>query len=405
MSNQMRILFVHNYYQVAGGEDQILQAEADLLELHGHQVYRYTVHNDGIKTISPLVLAGKTVWNQKTYRSLRSLVREQEIQVVHCHNTFPLISPSAYYAAQAEQVPVVQTCHNYRLLCPNALFLREGRVCEACLTQFVPWSGVKHACYRGSRAASGAVAAMLTLHRSLGTWTNKVDAYIALTDFARQKLVQGGLPADKIIVKPNFVHPDPGIGSGQGRYALYAGRLSQEKGIATLLEAWRHLGHKIPLKIVGDGPLSSLVSEATQQIPGIMWLGHQPLEQVYRLLQAAAFLVFPSEWYEGQPRILLEAFATGTPVVASNLGSMSSLITSHQTGLHFQPGDIQDLVAQVEWLLNNSDRLSQMRQIARKEFETTYTAAANYDQLINIYAKVRDNRLSTKTGLVVGSTP
>lgn len=385
----MHILFVHNYYQVAGGEEQVLQAEAALLELHGHQVHRYTIHNDEIKDISSLSLVGKTLWNRDTYRRVRSLIQKHQIQVVHCHNTFPLISPSVYYAANSEKVPIVQTCHNYRLLCPNALFLRDGQVCENCLTQFLPWSSVQYACYRGSRAATAAVAAMLTLHRSLGTWQKRIDVYIALTAFARQKLIQGGLPADKIVVKPNFVNLDPGVGTGQGGYALYAGRLSQEKGIKTLLAAWRQLASLVPLRLVGDGPLASLVAEAAQQIPGITWLGHQPLEKVYTLLQSATFLVFPSEWYEGQPRILLEALATGTPIVASNLGSMSGLITPHRTGLHFQPGDVEDLVDQVKYLLQNPSLLKQMRQIARTEFESTYTAAENYQQLMEIYARVR----------------
>ncbi len=246
------MLLLHNRYQQPGGEDQVFAAEGNLLEAHGHQVLRYTRHNDQVTDQNPLALAGATVWNQAVYRELRTLIRRERPQVAHFHNTLPMISPAAYYAARAEGVPVVQTLHNYRLLCPNALFYRDGQVCEDCLGKAVPWPGVVHACYRESRASSGAVATMLTAHRAIGTWKKAVDMYVALTEFARQKFVQGGLPAEKIVVKPNFIEPDPGSGEGRGHYALFVGRLSQEKGVDTLLAAWEQLGEKVPLKIVGD---------------------------------------------------------------------------------------------------------------------------------------------------------
>ncbi|NJN86065.1 MAG: glycosyltransferase family 4 protein [Leptolyngbyaceae cyanobacterium SL_7_1] len=380
----MNILLVHNYYQQAGGEDQVFAAEADLLEAKGHSVHRYTVHNDAIQQKNPLAVATTTVWNREIYQELRSQIRQHQIQLAHFHNTFPLISPAAYYAAKAENIPVIQTCHNYRLLCPNALFYRAGKVCEDCLGR-APWAGVVHRCYRGSLSASAVTAATITLHRAIGT-PQQVDRYIALTEFSRQKFIQGGIPAAKLVVKPNFVHPDPGYQDGSGGYAIFVGRLSQEKGIDLLLTAWKQLGDRIPLKIVGDGPLATEV--AAQQSPGVEWLGRRSLEEVYGLLGKAAFLVFPSKWYEGFPRIIVEALAVGTPIVGADIGSIHDLILPGQTGLRFTPGDAVSLVKQVQDLLEQPDRLQQMRRAARAEFEAHYTAERNYQQLMEIYDQV-----------------
>lgn len=252
----MKVLLIHNYYQQPGGEDQVFASEAALLEAHSHCVVRYTVHNDRVAEMSPLPLVQATLWNKTVHRELRTLICKERPQVVHFHNTFPLISPAAYYAAKAEGVPVVQTLHNYRLLCPSqgGILLRNGEVCEDCLGKFWPWPGIVHSCYRDSKAATTVHAIMLSLHRALQTWTTMVDVYIALTEFARQKFIQGGLPSEKIVVKPNFVYPDPSPGEGQGGYALFVGRLTPEKGIDTLLAAWERLHTKIPLKIVGMVP-------------------------------------------------------------------------------------------------------------------------------------------------------
>lgn len=381
----MRILLAHNYYQQAGGEDQVFEAEATLLETRGHDVWRYTLHNDQIKNSNGLAIAAATLWNSTVYRDLHDLIHKEKIQIAHFHNTFPLISPAAYYAARAAGSAVIQTCHNYRLLCPNALFFRDGKVCENCLGQFIPWSGVVHRCYRGSQVASAVTATALTVHRAIGTWRKEVDVYIALTDFARNKLIQGGLPAQKVVVKPNFVDPDPGYQEGKGNYALFVGRLSPEKGIDLLLNAWQHLSQSIPLKIVGDGPLADQVKQTTDQIPHVEWLGRQPIEEVYRLMGDAKFLVFPSEWYEGLPRTIVESFAVGTPVIAPNLGSMSSLIQPGNTGLHFQPGDMNDLVKTVEQALTNLEQLTKMRRNARVEYEKQYTSESSYQQVMKIY--------------------
>lgn len=387
----------HNYYQQPGGEDQSFSSEAALLEAAGHEVLRFTCHNDEVTTRSSLGLAVDTVWNSDSARRLRSVLRRGSVEIAHFQNTFPMISPSAYYAARREGVPVVQSLRNYRLLCPNALFYRAGRVCEDCLSKSVPWPGVIHRCYRGSFGASAVTAAMLTVHRLMSTWTDAVDMYIASTEFSRQKFIEGGLPADRIALKPNFVFPDPGAGTGGGGFALYVGRLTTEKGVETLLAAWNTVGERLPLKIVGEGPLAAQVQDAGRRSPGIEWLGSQPLDDVYELMGAAIVLIFPSQWYETFGRTIAESFAKGTPVIASSLGAMTAMVDHGRTGLHFRAGDAHDLVAQVESLLSDPARLARMRREARSEFEKHYTAQRNYGLLMAVYALARERQRGTTT--------
>lgn len=361
------------------------------MEAHGHRVLRYTAHNDQVAKMSRSSVAQATIWNQAVYSELRAFIRKEQPQVAHFHNTFPLISPAAYYAARAEGVPIVQTLHNYRLLCPNALFFREGRVCEDCLGKSFPWPGIVHACYRESRPASGTVAAMLTTHRALRTWKKAVDLYIALTDFAREKLVEGGLPSDRIIVKPNFVHPDPGAGEGRDNYVLFVGRLSREKGVDTLLAASEQFGKGVRLKLVGDGPLAPMVAKAARRNE-VEWLGRQPKDRVISMMKDARALIFPSLWYEGFPMVIAEAYAVGLPVIASDLGSMSSLVDHGRTGLRFRPGDPKELAAQVERALTHPDEVSRMRRETRARFEAEYSAERNYEALLEIYERATGNR-------------
>jgi glycosyltransferase involved in cell wall biosynthesis len=381
----MKILAVHNRYQRPGGEDQVFVDETTLLETRNHRVLRYEVHNDQVKQANRLALAKDTVWNTSAYRELGALIRRERPHVVHFHNTLPLVSPAGYYAARAEGVPVIQTLHNYRLLCPVALFFRDGRVCEDCIGKAVPWPGVVHRCYRGSRTASGVIATMLTVHHALRTWTEMVDVYVALTEFARNKFIEGGLPAGKIVVKPNFVAPDPGRGQGGGGYALFVGRLAPEKGTETMLAAWDRLGTRIPLKIVGDGPLRDQVVEAAARQSNVEWLGHRPVEDVHALMGKADMLIFPSQWYETFGRVAAEAFAAGTPVIAANIGAVAELVEHGRTGLKFRPGDPEDLVTQLEWALSHSAELRRMREEVRAEFEAKYTAERNYRALMEIY--------------------
>jgi glycosyltransferase involved in cell wall biosynthesis len=381
----MNILYVHNYYQNPGGEDQAFAAEAALLESNGHLVRRFSMHNDAVAGMNPLTLAGKLIWNGDARDDIRAIVRGSGIEVVHFHNTFPLVSPSAYYAAKSEGARVVQTLHNFRLVCPGAFLSREGRVCEECLGKAIAWRGVVHRCYRGSRLQTAAIGTMLATHRAAGTWDRQVDAYIALTGFARDKFIQGGLPADRIAVKPNFVEPDPGCGSGQGGYALFVGRLTEEKGIRTLLGAWERLGESLPLKIAGDGPLVEEVRQACASNSEIEYVGPKPRAEVLALMKDASFLVFPSVWYEGFPMTIAEAYASGLPVIASNLGSMASIVKDGVTGLHCEPGNVQDLIDKVQWLQAHPEQLRNLRRNARREFTVHYSAAGNYTQLMRIY--------------------
>jgi glycosyltransferase involved in cell wall biosynthesis len=381
----MKVLVVHNRYQQPGGEDQVFSAETALLESYGHRVVRYCTHNDRVADMNRLALAGNTLWSRSTYRKLRALVRRERPDVAHFHNTFPLVSPAGYYAARAEGVPVVQTLHNYRLLCPDALFFRDGRVCEDCMGKAVPWPGVVHKCYRGSRTASGVVSAMLTVHRALRTWTEAVDVYVALTEFARGKFIEGGLPAEKLVVKPNFVYPDPGPGEGRGGYALFVGRLSPEKGVGTMLEAWERLEGGIPLKVVGDGPLRERVAETAGRHPCVEYLGYRPAEEVQALLKEASMLVLPSEWYEGFSRVAAEAFASATPIIAGDLGAATELVEHGRTGLRFRPGDAEDLAARARWFFSHPEEHARMRREVRAEYEAKYTAERNYRMLIGLY--------------------
>ncbi len=376
----MRILLVHNFYQQPGGEDQVFAAEHDLLVSRGHPVRRHVIHNDAINGMSKLTLAARTIHNPVAARDIAEIVAADAIEIVQFHTTVPLISPAAYRAARRAGAAVVQTLHNFRLLCPAATFLRDGRVCTDCLGQS-PLPGALHACYRDSRLASATAAAMLIIQRRRGAYTRDVDRYIALTESGRRIFIQGGLPPDRIAVKPNFLDPDPGPGAGAGGYALFVGRLSPEKGIETLLRAAPKITAKMPLKIAGDGPLADAVRAAASSNPKIQWLGRQPPDRIAALMADAAVLLFPSIWFEGLPRTIIEAFAAGTPVVASDLGAMSTLITPDHTGELFVPGDPDALAAAA---LSIPDRPS-MRAAARARYLRLYTPAANHEALMAIY--------------------
>lgn len=380
------MLIVHNKYTQPGGEDAVFEAEKALLERMGHEVIPFVEDNARLNGMNPLRAAGNAVWSRESQRRLRALIEEAKPEVAHFHNTFIMVSPAASYACKEVGVPVVQTLHNYRLLCPAATLLRNGQVCEDCVGKAVPWPGVAHGCWRASRPQTAVVAGMLTFHRLKGTWTDRVDRYIALTDFARHKFIEGGLPADRIVVKPNFVHRDLGPGEHRGDYALFVGRLSAEKGLRTLLRAWKRL-EGIPLKVVGDGPLRGEIEEfgVREGDPGVEFLGRKSREEVFRLMQEARTLVFPSEWYEGFPVTMAEAFACGLPVIASRLGAMAELMEDGRTGLLFEPGNAEDLASKVEWAWQHPESMVEMGREARREYERKYTAERNYEMLMGIY--------------------
>jgi glycosyltransferase involved in cell wall biosynthesis len=383
-AGKMRILLCHNHYQQPGGEDHSFKDEARLLEEHGHEVVRYTLHNDAIAEMSRVGLAASTIWNGAVYRELRECMRSRRPDLVHFTNTFPLISPAAYYAARAEAIPVVQALRNYRLLCANALLLRDGLPCEKCLRRHVGLPAIRHKCYRDSRAATAVVTGMLAMHRAVGTWRRKVDLYYTPSEFARRKFIAGGFDPDRIAVKPNFVSPDPGEGAGSGGYAIFVGRLSPEKGLTTLLEAWQRHAPPIPLKVVGDGPLAPMVKEAAARSSQIQWLGQQPLQRTLDLIGDAAVLVFPSLAYETFGRTVIESFAKGTPVVTADNGAAAELVDDTTNGYHFVTGDAGSLAQRVAQM---AERRGSMRRAARAKFLRYFTADRNYQMLMNIYRR------------------
>jgi glycosyltransferase involved in cell wall biosynthesis len=386
----MKILMLHNRYLIPGGEDQCSIAEAALLRDHGHEVQLVEEDNRRVEQLGHARTALRTVWSQESYRQIDELLRAGGFDILHVQNFFPLWSPSVYYAASRNHVPVVQTLHNYRLMCANALLFRDQHLCQECLGRFMPWHGVLHACYRNSRTASAVVASMVGAHKLAGTWRKRVARYIAVSEFARDIYITGGLPPEKIVVKPNFIHPSPVPGAGGGGYALYVGRLSTEKGVATMLEAWKSAHDPIPLKIVGEGPLAQLVIAAARESHGIQYLGAKPLLEVLDLMRSAEFLVFPSEWYETMGRTIMEAFAVGTPVLAAKIGPPATMVVAGETGFHFTPGSVAELR---EWMERSSLHLAQLRSMrskARRAFEASYTGAANVEMLLAIYSKAQE---------------
>jgi glycosyltransferase involved in cell wall biosynthesis len=326
----------------------------------------------------------KSFYTRDVYRNLLQLIAERRPDVMHCTNIFPLLSPAAYYAARRHDVPVVQSLRNYRHLCPGVYFLRDGHICETCLHKSIAWPAVVHGCYRESRTASAVSALSFGVHRAFGTWQKHVDYYFTLTEFARQKFIAAGWPADKIAVKPNFIYPDPRPGSGKGGYAVFVGRLSPEKGIGALLEAWRQLPDRIPLKIVGQGPEEDRIREFARQHPHVELLPFRPLPEVLDVVGEAAFLVMPSLWYETFGRTIVEAYAKGTPVLASRHGAIAELVEEGATGMLFEPGNAQELAAKAIELWRHPN-LPAIRQAARDSYVNRYRADANYQQLLNIY--------------------
>jgi glycosyltransferase involved in cell wall biosynthesis len=407
----MKILLVHNFYQQPGGEDVVFEQERRLLERAGHTVIAYCRSNqevEGYRGSRRLQLALRVVWAEDTRKDFVRLLRQEKPELVHVHNTFVMVSPSIFSACRDAGVPVVQTLHNYRLYCPAATFFRDGHLCEECVEHGL-WRGVAHGCYRDSRGATAVVAMMLAVHHQRQTWNRDVNCYIALTEFARAKFLECGLPAEKLFVKPNFVHPDPGPRpSGEGEYALFAGRLSPEKRVSTMLAAWKHLRElNIPLVIIGGGPqLGQLEKEAVLQgLTGVSFRGQLSRDQTLGIMRKARFLVFPSEWYENFPVTIAESFACGVPVICSRMGAMQQIVDDGRTGLHFTTGDAVDLSEKVEWAWNHSEDMAIMGNEARHEYETKYTAAKNYPILMEIYQRAMHGSIDHASGALPDRTP
>lgn len=405
----MKCLLIHNYYQNSGGEDGVFHAEAEMLRSHGHDVLEYVRCNDEIRSYGiwrRLTLGVRTAWARDSLGDVRRILANEKPDVVHMHNTFPLISPAAYYACSEVNVPVVQTLHNYRLLCAAATLYRDGHICEDCLTKGA-FHGVRHGCYRKSRIATAASGAMVWFHRLRRTWNDRVDRFIALTRFSRQKFVENGIAAHKIVVKPNALALDPGYKTTLGDYALFVGRLSSEKGLSTLLAAWARLPNRLLLKIIGTGPqrdgMEALIARGA--LSNVRLQGRLSREATIAAMKNARFLIFPSEWYECFPTTLLESFACGLPVIVARIGAMTEIVEDGRTGLHFHARDPDDLAAKIQWAWTHPSDMEAMARAAHAEYRSKYTPERNYAMLMEIYRSViasharpiKESQMATET--------
>ncbi|MFU8820507.1 MAG: glycosyltransferase family 4 protein [Gammaproteobacteria bacterium] len=390
----MNILLVHNFYgsSAPSGENQVFEAEAALLGACGHEVETFTRHSDTIHrqgALGWMRAAAGVPWNPWAAATVRREVIRRKSEIVHVHNTFPLLSP-AIFSAIGTRAARVLTLHNYRLFCPAAIPMRAGRVCTECMDGKSSWPAVQHGCYRGSRTATIPVAFGVGLHRMLGTWTKHVDAFIALTDFQREKMVAAGLPPGLVHVKPNFYPGDPPTGPWRERCntAVFVGRLSAEKGVRGLIRAWLNWGPSAPeLRIVGDGELRGELQRLAAESPQapIRFLGQLSEEAAQAEIARARLLVLPSQWFEGFPMVIREAFAFGTPVAASAIGPLPSIVESGVSGILFQAGNPGALLDSVRNAWGAEGFLQKLGEGARKAFETLYTEDANYTTLMEIY--------------------
>lgn len=387
----MRVLLVHNFYQISGGEDSVVREEFSMLKKNGVEVKLFSVSNDDIKGMSGKIAAAlQVVYSPRARHRLAKELAEFLPDIVHVHNFFPLLSPSIFDACRYAGVPSVLTLHNFRILSPAALLHPHELVGRHSLRHSCWWT-VPKGIYRNSVAGTLVVAAMIEFHKRTGTWTRKVDRFVALTDLAKRVFTEAGLPAERIVVKPNCVARPPTYGD-TGRYGgLFVGRLSEQKGIGIILRAWKEIDY--PLRIIGDGPLSELVERNADD--RIVYLGRLPRQAVQREMQAAKFLIVPSVRQEMFPMTVVEAFASHLPVICSDLPSLRDVIEPGISALTFVPGDANALAAQVRWALSNPSALDELSRRAHSIYEERYTPEANFNQLIRIYRSLSlDQRVS-----------
>lgn len=389
-SMKQNVLIVHNYYQIPGGEDSVVHNEKKLLEQHGHKVIVYSRNNRELNTMSKwkkAFLPINTIFSLRTYRDIRRIIRQEQIDLVHVHNTLNLISPSVYYAACSMHKPVVQTIHNFRLLCPAATFYRNGGICEDCVTKGLRCA-VQHGCYRGSKLQTLACVISTTIHRWTGIYRKL--SYICLTDFNREKLLQlRGIRPEQILVKPNFTwEQEQGqiITERKNQY-LFAARLDELKGIKELLEAWKELGDAAPkLLVCGSGSLEEWCRTyiADNHLDMVHLMGQLPVEEVKRLVSESKVLILPTRWYEGFPMTIVEAYSVGTPVIGPNMGNVGRLIEDGKTGLVYDREKGHGLFE----IIRRAEREEFDYQRIREYYENQYSAESNYQRLIDIYKKV-----------------
>ncbi|MGB9149754.1 MAG: glycosyltransferase family 4 protein [Burkholderiales bacterium] len=385
----MKILLAHCFYRSSSpsGEDVVFRNERALLEDHGNTVISLERFNDNIEDrsfASKISLSHETVWSRPSYDAVVTAIQKSKPDVAHFHNTFPQLSPSVYAACQDSGVPVVQTLHNFRLVCANGLLMRKGKPCEDCLSGGVI-NALIHRCYRNSLPATSVISWMQVKNRHQGVYHRQVNRYIALTQFSIPRFIEGGLPEYRIAVKPNFLPSPPAFSREKERYAVFVGRLTAEKGISTLLEAWKKLPD-FALKIFGDGELrQELEKKLSRDKINAEFFGFRPRNEVLAAVSKASFQIIPSECYEGFPLALLEAYASGTAVLVSRLGGLDELVIDRETGRKFEAGNPDSLAKIAQQLISNPEQLTQLGRQAREEFDRKYTAERNYDQLMKIY--------------------
>ena len=379
----MKILQIHNVQLAKGGADNVIERERQLLLERGHEVEQFFVHTqDALK--SRWQAAIKAIWNREACRNLRKAIADNRPDIAHVHTPFPILSPAIFRQLHGMGLPTIETLHSHRMVCIAAILQREGKPCQACVGHRFPTPAIRHRCYHGSLAGSTVMASSMGLHHLLGTFASHVDRYIALSPFGRDKLLQNGFPADRIVVKPNFVVPDAPPGNGEEGHVVYVGRMVPEKGVLTLVNAWRLLKSPPKLLMIGDGPLKSELQQKAEGLP-IEFLGWQTSDAIFRWLRSAALVVFPSEIYEAGPLVILESYASGTPVLASDVGNFSDQILPGSTGDLFRVGDPASLASKVASLLSDDQALQRMRTAAFNEYLSKYSADANYQMLMDIY--------------------
>ncbi|MBO6575318.1 MAG: glycosyltransferase [Rhodothermales bacterium] len=384
----MRVLAIHAYYQQFGGEDRMFAADTRLLERRGHVVERFTFDNAEVDGWSRLQQARNVVWNPEQVRRVRAAVASFRPDVAHVQNFFPSLSPAILRALSECGVPVVLRLPNYRLLCVNGTLFRDGGTCTSCVGKRLATSGIRHGCYRGSRLASAGVAAMSGVHRFLGTWNRHVDAYLALDPNGRDLFVQGGLPEERIHVIPNHLETFPEPGTGDGGFAVFSGRLTEEKGLRVLIEAWARLERPVSLKIAGTGPLEDLVRGAASRNPHIEYLGWTEKDELAKIVGRAALAIVPSQWAEPFGLVALEATAAGTPALVTRAGGLQNVVREGTSGWLVEPGDAAQLAAAVGRLFADPAQLKGMRASTRADAASRFSEDAVYASTLQVYRKV-----------------
>ena len=387
----MKVLLIHNYLRPPSGENSVFDSEKALLRSDKTDVVTCERNNSEVEKKSifqKLFIPAEVWWSQASYNEVTGIIRKERPVVAHFHNTFPLISPSAYYACRDAGVPVVQTLHNHRLFCPGGYLLKNGAICTDCIQKSL-WQSVRNGCYHDSSLQTAWVAGMLYFHRLIGTWNTKIDCFITLTQFAKKLYSNAGLPGDRIEVKPNFVPDYSAFGKKSEGYGVFVGRLGAEKGVEFLLYALKRAGD-LPFKIVGDGPLRTALEELKHELnlSRLEFCGYRDRNQTLSIIGRSSYLVLPAIWYEGFPMVIVEAMSVGKPVISTDLGGVPEIIRDRENGFVVPPGDTDSLAARLGLLSTDSILAEILGEQARQDYEQFYTPEKNYEMLVNIYDRV-----------------